>query len=306
MAADESTVAAMRSFNRFYTKKIGLLRGGVLDSRFSLSEARVLYELAHRKTTTASELSADLGVDPGYLSRILRRFASLGLVSRRQSASDGRQTILTLTPRGGEAFAPLSRRQDEEVAAILDAIPENEHSRALAAMREIQTAFSGSGASEPYVIRTQQPGDIGWVVARHGEIYAREFGWDISFEAYVAGVLSQFIVEFNPDRERFWIAERNGRNVGCVFVFAKETGIAQLRMLIVDAEARGLGIGHRLVDECIRFARRRRCTKLVLWTVDILTAARKIYKEAGFKLVESKKIQQFGHEHADEWWELTL
>ncbi|MGH7717087.1 MAG: bifunctional helix-turn-helix transcriptional regulator/GNAT family N-acetyltransferase [Vulcanimicrobiaceae bacterium] len=296
----------MRSFNRFYIRKIGLLRSGVLDSRFSVSEARVLYELAHRKTTTAGELSDDLGVDPGYLSRILRRFTSRGWISRRQSANDGRQTILTLTPRGGEAFAPLSRRQDAEVAAMLEAIPENEQNRAVAAMREIQTAFSASAASEPYVIRAHQPGDIGWVVARHGAIYAREFGWNISFEAYVAGVLSKFIDEFNPDRERFWIAERNRRNVGCVFVFDKGNDVAQLRMLIVDPEARGLGIGHRLVDECVRFARQARYTKMMLWTIDILTAARKIYKEAGFKLVESKKIHQFGHEHADEWWELDL
>lgn len=306
MAAGDSRVAAVRGFNRFYTKKIGLLRGGVLDSKFSLSEARVLYELAHRKTTTASELSQDLGFDAGYLSRILQRFASQGLISRRQSATDGRQTILTLTPRGGEAYAPLNRRQNAEVAAMLDEIPESEQTRAIAAMRQIETAFSASSAVEPYIIRTHQPGDIGWVIGKHGEIYAREYGWNITFEAYVAGVTSKFVQEFNPERERCWIAERNGRNAGSVFLFDKGDNVAQLRMLIVDPEARGLGIGHRLVEECIRFARQCRYTKMTLWTVDILTAARKIYTQTGFKLTESTPIRQFGHDHADEIWELAL
>jgi len=306
MAAGETRIAAVRNFNRFYTKKIGVLRGSVLQSRFSLSEARVLYELAHRKATTAVELSRDLGLDPGYLSRILRRFASRGLISRRQSPTDARQTMLMLTPRGGEAFAPLQRRQNAEVAAMLDEIPENEQARAISAMREIQTAFSSAAGSEPYVIRSHQPGDMGWVVSRHGALYAQEFGWDITFEAYVADTVAKFIREFDPKRERCWIAERNGRNVGCIFLFDKGDNVAQLRMLIVDPEARGLGIGHRLVDECVRFARQCRYSKVLLWTIDILSAARKIYKQAGFRLIESTKTHAFGHEHFDEWWELPL
>ena len=305
MAVGEAKIAAVRSFNRFYTKKIGALRGSVLDSAFSLSEARVLYELAHRKTTTAVELSQDLGLDPGYLSRILQRFATRGLISKRPSPADARQTVLTLTPRGGEAFAPLARRQNAEVAAMLEEIPEREQERAIAAMREIETAFSAAGA-EPYIIREHRPGDMGWVVSRHGALYAEEFGWDITFEAYVADTTARFIREFNPKRERCWIAERNGRNVGCVFLFDKSDNVAQLRMLIVDPEARGLGIGHRLVDECIRFARQCRYSKMLLWTIDILSAARKIYRQAGFKLIESTKTRAFGHDHFDEWWELPL
>jgi len=306
MAADEARIAAVRSFSRFYTKKTGLLRGTVLQSTFSLTEARVLYELAHRKTTTASELSLDLGLDPGYLSRILRRFAARGLISRRQSPADGRQTMLTLTPRGGEAFEPLNRRQNAEVAAMLDEIPENEQERAVAAMREIQTAFSVSSAAQPYIIRTHQPGDMGWVISRHGALYAQEFGWDITFEAYVADTCAKFIRDFNPKRERCWIAERSGRRAGSVFLFDKGDNVAQLRMLIVDPEARGLGIGRRLVDECIRFGRQCRYSKMVLWTVDILTTARTIYKQAGFNLIESTKTHAFGSDHSDEWWELTL
>ncbi len=306
MTAGETKIAAVRSFNRFYTTKIGLLRGGVLQSKFSLSEARVLYELAHRKATTAGELSRDLGLDPGYLSRILQRFAGRGLVSRRQSPTDARQTMLTLTPRGGEAFAPLNQRQNAEVAAMLGEIPENEQERAISAMREIQTAFSPAAGAEPYIIRSHQPGDMGWVVSRHGALYAHEFGWDITFEAYVADTVAKFIREFDSKRERCWIAERNGRNVGCIFLFERDENVAQLRMLIVDPEARGLGIGHRLVDECVRFARQCRYVKMLLWTIDILSAARKIYKQAGFKLVESTKTHAFGHDHFDEWWELPL
>ncbi|MGA3036705.1 MAG: helix-turn-helix domain-containing GNAT family N-acetyltransferase [Vulcanimicrobiaceae bacterium] len=305
MTAGNTKIAAVRSFNRFYTKQMGLLRGPVLLSKFSLTEARVLYELAHRKATTAAELCGDLDLDPGYLSRILQRFASKGLVSRRQSQTDGRQTILTLTPRGGQAFAPLQERQIAEVTAMLDEIPERDQERAIAAMREIQVAFSPT-ASEPYIIRSHQPGDMGWVISRHGALYAQEYGWDITFEAYVADTTAKFIRDFNPKRERCWIAERNGRNVGSVFLFDKGDNVAQLRMLIVDPEARGLGIGHRLVDECIRFARQCRYSKMLLWTIDILSAARKIYDQAGFTLIESTKTHAFGSDHFDEWWELPL
>jgi DNA-binding MarR family transcriptional regulator/ribosomal protein S18 acetylase RimI-like enzyme len=299
-------VAAMRSFNRFYTRKAGWLQDGMLGSRFSLSEIRVLYELAHRKTTTAAELGRDLGIDPGYLSRILQRFAQRGLVSRRQSPTDGRETTLTLTPKGGEAFAPLNQRQNDEVAALLAEIPAPEADRAIAAMRTIEDVFMGQTTTEPYVLRTHQAGDIGWVVSRHGALYADEYGWDLTFEALVAEITAKFLRDFDPKRERCWIAERNGRNAGSVFIVNKGDGVAQLRLLLVEPDARGLGIGRRLVDECIRFAKQCRYKKMTLWTNDILHAARRIYQQAGFTLVEEEKHHSFGADLVGQNWELTL
>jgi len=303
--ASTERIAAVRSFNRFYTKKIGMLREGMLESRFSLSEVRVLYELAHRKSTTAAELARDLGLDAGYLSRILRRFAHQGLVSRRPSATDGRQTRLTLTPRGGQAFEPLERRQRDEVGAFLGEISESEQDAVVAAMRAIETALSPSTA-EPYLLRTHGPGDIGWVVSSQGKLYAQEYGWDETFEALVAEICAKFLREFDPKRERCWIAERNGRNVGAIFCVNKGEGAAQLRLLHVDAEARGLGIGRRLVDECVRFARGCGYDKIVLWTNDVLHAARRIYQQAGFVLVEEEQHHSFGHDLVGQFWELPL
>jgi len=304
-AVSERQVAAVRGFNRFYTRKIGVLREGVLASPFSLSEVRVLYELAHRKTTTAAELGRDLGLDAGYLSRILRRFAQRGLVSRRRSNSDGRETQLALTPRGGEAFAPLNRRQIDEVQTLLAELPEGERQKVVTAMRTIEQAFSPA-SSEPYLLRTHHAGDIGWVVSRHGALYAQEYGWDLTFEALVAEIAAKFLRDFDAERERCWIAERGGTNVGCVFLVNKGDGVAQLRLLLVEPEARGLGIGKRLVDECIRFARESGYTKMFLWTNDILHAARRIYQAAGFVLVEEERHHSFGHDLVGQNWELAL
>ena len=306
MPVGAERIAAVRNFNRFYTRKVGLLRESVLQSRFSLSEVRVLYELAHRKTATAAELSRDLGLDPGYLSRILRRFAQQGLMSRRRSTSDGRQTRLTLTPKGGHAFAPLNKRQIDEVTSLLAELSDSDQDRVVAAMRTIETAFAPNGVADGYVLRTHGPGDMGWVISSQGELYAQEYGWDETFEALVAEICAKFLRDFDPKRERCWIAERKGRNVGAIFCVNKGDNVAQLRLLHVDAEARGLGIGHRLVEECIRFARQCGYSKIVLWTNDVLHAARRIYQQAGFVLTEEEQHHSFGHDLVGQFWELPL
>lgn len=303
----EASIAAVRSFNRFYTWKIGILREGVLQSPFSLSEARVLYELAHRKSTTAGELSRDLGVDPGYLSRILRRFAQRGLVSRRRSKTDGRQTHLTLTPRGAHAFAPLNRRQHEETAALLSEVGDAEQERVVAAMRTIETALAPKNGRAPaIVLRSHRPGDVGWVISRQAVLYSKEYGWDISFEALAAEIAAKFLRDFDPKFEHCWIAERDGQNAGAVFVVKKDERTAQLRLLHVEREARGLGIGSRLVEECIRFARACGYEKIVLWTNSVLDSARHIYQRAGFKLTEEEQHHSFGHDLHGQYWELAL
>lgn len=302
----DARIAAVRSFNRFYTKQIGILREDVLQSPFSLSEVRVLYELAHRKATTASELSRDLGLDPGYLSRILRRFAQRGLVSRRRSSTDGRQTHLTLTPRGGQAFAPLNRRQNDDVGLLLTEMSEAEQQQLIAAMRSIETTLSPQTRPQTFVLRSHRPGDVGWVIARQAVLYSQEYGWDDSFEALAAEIGAKFLRDFDAKREHCWIAERDGQNVGAVFLVKKDENTAQLRLLHVEREARGLGVGARLVDECIRFARQCGYKKIVLWTNDVLHAARRIYQHAGFHLTEEERHHSFGHDLVGQYWELTL
>jgi DNA-binding MarR family transcriptional regulator/GNAT superfamily N-acetyltransferase len=302
----EARVGAVRSFNRFYTGKIGILREGVLQSPFSLSEVRVLYELAHRKSTTAAELSRELGLDPGYLSRILRRFAQRGLVSRRRSGADGRQTHLTLTPRGGQAFAPLNRRQSEEVAEMLAQIGDAEQERVVAAMRTIESTLAPAPRPQAFVLRSHRPGDVGWVISRQAVLYAQEYGWDISFEALAAEIAAKFLRDFDPKFEHCWIAERDGQNVGAVFLVKKDDTTGQLRLLHVEREVRGFGIGSRLVEECIRFARACGYKKIVLWTNDVLHAARRIYQRAGFKLTEQESHHSFGHDLHGQYWELPL
>ena len=306
-AAAGARVDAVRGFNRFYTTRIGALREGFLQSAFSLSEVRVLYELAHRPRATASELARDLGLDAGYLSRILRRFAQRGFVHRRRSKDDGRQAILELGPRGRRAFAPLEQRQREEVRGLLEGLDDAGQERIVEAMRTIEELLSPrTSAAAPYLLRTHQPGDIGWVISRHGALYAQEYGWDDSFEVLVGDIAIDFLRTFDPKRERCWIAERSGRNVGCVFLVKKSEDIAQLRLLLVEPEGRGLGIGRRLVEECIAFARRSRYKSIVLWTNDILHAARHIYESLGFKLTESEKHHSFGHDLVGQYWELAL
>jgi DNA-binding MarR family transcriptional regulator/GNAT superfamily N-acetyltransferase len=300
-------VNAVRSFNRFYTKQIGVLREGLLGSPYSLTEVRVLYELAHRGRPTAAELCKGLDLDAGYLSRILRGFVRRGLLVKTPSATDGRRSHLELTAKGRKEFAPLDARSHEEVAAALGRLSPADQERLIAAMQRIQRLLAGDPAPKvPYLLRPHQPGDMGWVVHRHGALYAEEYGWDESFEALVAEIAAKFIRSFNPKRERCWIAEREGEIVGSVFLVQRSKTVAQLRLMYVEPSARGLGIGGRLVEECLRFARRAGYRKMVLWTNSVLLAARHIYAKAGFRLVRAEPHTSFGHELVGETWERTL
>jgi DNA-binding MarR family transcriptional regulator/N-acetylglutamate synthase-like GNAT family acetyltransferase len=300
-------IAAVRRFSRFYTRRIGVLREGLHDSPFSLTEARVLYELAHRDGLTASQLAKELALDPGYLSRILRGFARRGLLQRTASDADGRQSLLALTKAGRSAFAPLDAASREEIGAMLAALSGPQQRRLVAAMLTIEGLLDAdAGVREPYLLRSHQPGDIGWVTHRQGVLYAEEYGWDERFEALVAEIGAKFINEFDPARERCWIAERHGEIVGSVFLVKQSARVAKLRLLYVEPAARGLGIGRRLVDECIRFARQKGYRKLVLWTNDILVSARRIYQAAGFKLVAEERHRSFGHDLVGQNWELEL
>jgi DNA-binding MarR family transcriptional regulator/GNAT superfamily N-acetyltransferase len=300
-------VEAVRRFSRFYTRKIGVLSEGLLGSPFSLTEARVIWELGHRGRTTARDLGRELGLDPGYLSRILRGFDSRGLIDRQTSDSDARQSFLTLTRGGEAAFAKLNTRSQGQIAAMLDTLsPENQH-RLVEALGVVETLLGdGPPTREPYLLRTHQPGDMGWVVHRHGVLYCEEYGWDERFEALVASIVAGFVKNFDARRERCWIAERDGEPVGSVFVVRESDTVAKLRLLIVEPKARGLGIGARLVDECVRFARRTGYKRLVLWTNSILLPARALYEKAGFRMVKSEPHADFGIELVGETWELDL
>jgi DNA-binding MarR family transcriptional regulator/GNAT superfamily N-acetyltransferase len=300
-------IAAVRRFNRFYTRQIGLLQDGYLDSPFSLTEVRVLYELAHRDATSASELSRELGIDAGYLSRILRGFERIGLIHREASDSDARRSILRLTEQGREAFAPLDARSQEDIGAMLGGLSDPEQARLVEAMELIERLLGPRGEPKvPYVLRPHRPGDMGWVVLRHGVLYAREYGWDERFEALVASVVADFIKQYDPRRERCWIAERGGEPVGSVFLVKGPESVAKLRLLLVEPEARGLGIGKHLVDECVRFARSVGYRTLTLWTNSVLIAARHLYEQAGFRLIQSEPHHSFGHDLVGETWELEL
>ena len=306
-----SAVKAVRRFNRFMTRKVGVL-DPYLGSNLSLTDVRVLYELAHREAPVASELARDLGLDGGYLSRVLRRFETAGWIERRASPQDARQNVLTLTPSGREAFEPLQQRSRDEAAALLAPLPPSRQQELVAAMERIEALLQPSVAvSTPpnprvAMLRDPVPGDIGWVVQQHGEIYWREYGWDTSFEALVADIASQFVRKFQPAWERCWVAELDGERVGAVFVVRKSATTAQLRMLILSPKARGLGLGARLTDECIAFARAKGYKKMVLWTNSCLTAARGIYAKRGFKLVKSEPYEGFGQQLVGETWVLTL
>jgi DNA-binding MarR family transcriptional regulator/GNAT superfamily N-acetyltransferase len=309
MAGDdlEARVDAVRRFNRLYTRRIGVLREGLLHSRYSLTEARVLFELANREEPTATDLSRELGLDPGYLSRTLARLEEQGLVARVRSERDGRRRLLSLTPDGEEAFSLLDSRSREEVAEMLGGLSEGDQRRLLEAMRTVESIFEdGLKFSEPFVLRAHEPGDMGWVVHRHGALYAREYGWDESFEALVARIVADFIDGYDPAKERCWIAEMGGERVGCVFLVKASDAVAKLRLLLVEPEARGLGLGNRLVEECIRFARNRGYEKLMLWTNSVLDAARRIYEEHGFVLVDEEEHHSFGHDLVGQTWELAL
>jgi DNA-binding MarR family transcriptional regulator/N-acetylglutamate synthase-like GNAT family acetyltransferase len=300
-------VAAVRRFNRFYTRQIGVLQQGLLRSPFSLTEVRVLWELAHRDAPTASELGRDLDLDQGYLSRILRALARRGLITRRRAESDGRQTLLGLSARGRQTFAGLNARSDEEIGGLLGALPPGSQVRLVEAMETIERLLTGpEPTAAPWVLRPPRPGDLGWIVHRHGALYAQEYGWDERFEGLVAGVVSEFVRHYDPKGERCWIAERAGRIVGCVFLVRQSKQVAKLRLLLVEPEARGLGIGSRLVAECVGLARALGYRKLILWTNDVLHEARRIYQRAGFRLVEEEPHASFGEGLVGQTWELDL
>lgn len=298
---------AVRRFNRFYTQQIGVLHEGLLKSPLSLTEGRVIYELAHREKTTAAELGKGLGLDAGYLSRLLRGFIRHGLIHRRVSQKDGRQNLLALTEKGKEAFAALDTRSRHEVEAMVGKLSPSDQKLLVKAMHTIEGLLGAQ--PEPkvsYLLRTHQPGDMGWVVHRHGVLYAEEYGWDEQFEALVAGIAAKFIQHYNPKRERCWIAEIDGEIVGSVFLVKQSRTAAKLRLLLVEPKARGLGIGTRLVDECLRFSRRVGYRKIILWTNSVLGAARHIYEKAGFRRVHEERHHSFGHDLIGETWELSL
>ncbi|MGJ7563920.1 bifunctional helix-turn-helix transcriptional regulator/GNAT family N-acetyltransferase [Variovorax sp. GB1R11] len=308
VAIDATAVKAIRQFNRFYTRRIGAL-DPYLGSPMSLTDVRVLYELAHRETAVASEISRDLGLDAGYMSRILRRFEAEGWLTRAPHARDARQSVLCLTESGHAAFAPLQQKSREEAAALLAPLAPAQRQQLVQAMGTMQSLLdpqAGPAKPQAAVLRDPAPGDIGWVVQQHGEVYAREYGWNSQFEALVAGIASEFLLKFQPEWERCWIAELHGERVGAIFVVRKSHTVAQLRMLILAPGARGLGLGGKLVDECIAFARLKGYKKMVLWTNSCLLAARGIYAKRGFKLVQSEPHEGYGAPLVGETWELKL
>jgi DNA-binding MarR family transcriptional regulator/N-acetylglutamate synthase-like GNAT family acetyltransferase len=305
--AGEERVQAVRRFNRFYTQQIGVLNEDYLQSPFSLAEVRVLYELAHCEQTTACELGKALGLDAGYLSRLLRNFAKHGYLDKQRSTTDGRQTILRLTEQGRAVFAPLSARSSEQIGALLGRLSEGEQARLLAAMHTIERLLGAPPEPRvPYLLRSHRSGDLGWVVQRHGELYNQEYGYDEDFEALVAGIVAKFIEHLDPRHERCWIAEREGESVGCVFLVKHTETVGKLRLFLVDPAARGLGIGTRLVEECLRFARAAGYSEVRLWTQSELLAARRIYERAGFRVSAEEPHHSFGKDLVAETWELKL
>lgn len=301
-------VEAVRRFNRFYTRQVGALNEGLLRSPFSLTEARVIYELAHRERTTATDLGESLGLDAGYLSRLLRSLQRREVIERTTSLEDGRRKMLTLTESGQGEFAKLNAASRSEIGALLDGLADEDQRRLVGSMEVIEDVLGARPEPRvPYILRPHQAGDMGWVVHRHGVLYAQEYGWDERFEALVADIVAKFIRNFDPKRERCWIAEKDGENVGSIFCVKKSATVAKLRLLLVEPKARGLGVGRRLVQECIRFARHAGYKKMTLWTNDILHAARRIYETEGFHLADSESMDDFGQRGlVFQNWEMKL
>jgi DNA-binding MarR family transcriptional regulator/N-acetylglutamate synthase-like GNAT family acetyltransferase len=307
MPASATDVESVRAFNRFYTKRIGLLREGLLDSPFSLTQARVLFEIGRNPGTRSATLAADLGLDPGYLSRMLQSFERRQLIKRSKSSEDHRVFHLTFTAKGRNEFQCLDSRSREEVAAMLEALDGSRQRRLLDCMSAIRGMLEPSENAPPAVkLRSHRPGDIGWVVARHGELYAGEYGFDATFEGLVAEIAGKFLAHFDPQRERCWIAELDGARAGCVFLVKESATVAKLRLLLVEPWARGHAIGSLLVQECTSFARECGYRKLSLWTNDVLHAARKIYRREGFHLVREERHHSFGRDLVGQFWELNL
>jgi DNA-binding MarR family transcriptional regulator/GNAT superfamily N-acetyltransferase len=300
-------IAAVRGFSRFYTRKLGIIEPKLLDSPWTLQEARIIYEIAERKSCTATDLVRALGLDAGYLSRTLQALQRRQIVARKPSTADRRVTELALTAKGRAAFADLDSRSRREVAALLATLEPAERAAVVNAMTTIKQALEPQ-AKPPagFVLRSHRPGDIGWVASRHGALYAQEFGWDIGFEALVAEIAAQFIRSYDPAREQCWIAEINGEPVGSVFLVRASDEVAKLRLLLVEKKARGLGLGRALTEQCIHFARQAGYSSITLWTQSMLVAARGIYQRAGFHRVKQEKHHSFGVDLVGETWELKL
>jgi DNA-binding MarR family transcriptional regulator/GNAT superfamily N-acetyltransferase len=313
--ADPERVAAARRFNRFYTRQIGVLRKNFLDSPYSLGEARVIYEIANGTSPTASEIGRALDLDAGYLSRLLRNFEKRGLVARKVSAKDARQSHVALSARGRKAFVLLDALSQRDIGAMLDRLKPAEQTRLIAAMQTIESLLGGAHEtkqqktkqqSRSYTLRAPLPGDLGWIVQRHAELYAQEYQWTEPFEGVCAQIVADFCNNFDPERERCWIGEMDGEKVGCVFVAKDSDEVARLRLLLVEPKARGLGLGTRLTEEAVRFARAAGYKKMTLWTHSVLKAARHIYQKAGFKLTRSEKRTSFGQPVVSEHWDMEL
>ncbi|MGC1560414.1 MAG: bifunctional helix-turn-helix transcriptional regulator/GNAT family N-acetyltransferase [Bradyrhizobium sp.] len=303
----DGQIAAVRAFNRFYTNRLGVLDQHLLKSPFSLSEARVLYELANRESPSAKAIGSELNLDLGYLSRIVQKFEKDGLISRKALPSDRRQHQLSLTARGRQSYSKLDRRSHEEVGVMLARLPDSDRQRLTGAMATIERLLGAAGAAPATaLLRDPRPGDMGWVVQSHGALYASEYGFDTTFEALVAEIVAKFAGSFDRLRERCWIAELDGAPVGSVFLVRHSDDVAKLRLLLVDPAGRGQGLGRRLVGECIAFAQACGYRKITLWTQGILTAARNIYRDAGFVLVKTEPHRSFGQNLQGETWEIRL
>ena len=303
----DNRVAKVRQFNRFYTRQIGALNRGFLDSDFSLTDVRVLYELRHRDRLTASMLGEELALDAAYLSRILREFERKGLLVRSPSKSDRRRTYLRLSTKGRRVFDAIEARQHKAVAAMLQELAAPDQREVVESMRRIERLLDRPGLPEqPYTLRAPRPGDMGWIVYRHGALYHEEYGWDEQFEVLVAEIAADFAKQHDPSCERCWIAEHDGEIIGSIFCVKKSKTVAKLRLLYVEPSARGMGIGSRLVDECIRFAREAGYRKMTLWTQSVLGAARHIYERAGFALVNEESHHSFGADLVAQTWERDL
>ena len=308
-AVNQQRTGAVRRFNRFYTRQIGVLRKTYLDSPYSLGEMRVLYEIAHGDGVTASDIGRALDLDAGYLSRVLRNFEKRGLITRKAAAKDARQSHLALTARGAKTFAPAEERSQRDVAAMLGKLGGDEQAKLIAAMRTIEDLLDGkseASAETDTIMREPRPGDFGWIVSRHAELYAQEYGWTEPFEGLCAQIVADFANKNDPTWERCWIAELNGENAGTVMLVKDSEEVARLRLLLVDPKARGLKLGARLVDECVLFARAAGYKKITLWTHSVLTAARHVYEKAGFTLTSSEPRHTWSKDVVAEFWDLEL
>ena len=304
--ASSAHVATLREFSRFYTRRLGTLAEGLLDTPWSLTQARVVYELGQAPSTDMAALRATLALDSGYLSRLLAKFDAAGLIARTASATDGRRQALSLTAAGKKLFRTLNERSNRQVGELLGPLPEPVRDALAGAMRSVMRALDDQARPPMVVLRGLRPGDLGWIAQRHGEVYAREYGWSQSFEAFVARIVADYLDNHQPGRENAWLAEVDGQRAGCVLCVRADDETAQLRVLLVEAWARGHGLGARLVDECVQFARDSGYRKLVLWTNDILVAARRIYLTAGFELVREERHHSFGKDLVGQFWEMRL